>query len=110
VWNGYSALVTHFKEVAIDKQRTANEREKYTGHFQRVEYIEFVKDLGLMHDVLEEPTNLSLQLQERFFTITRADKLIKKKIRVAGTLKEKPGEKEREAAKASVSMNYHGIT
>jgi hypothetical protein len=30
VWNGYSALVTHFKEVAIDSQRTANECKKNT--------------------------------------------------------------------------------
>jgi hypothetical protein len=28
VWNGYSALVTHFKEAAIDTQRTANECKK----------------------------------------------------------------------------------
>jgi hypothetical protein len=52
---------------------------------------------------------LSLQLQERFCTITRADKLIKRTIRIIGTSKEKPGEKEREAAEASVSMNYQGI-
>jgi hypothetical protein len=63
-----------------------------------------------MHDVLEELTNLYLQLQERFCTITRADKLIKRTFRVVGKLKQKPGEKEREAAEASVSMNYHGIT
>jgi hypothetical protein len=53
VWNGYSALVTHFKEAAIDTQRTANERKEYTGLFQCMESIEFVKDLGLMHDVLK---------------------------------------------------------
>jgi hypothetical protein len=28
VWNGYAALVTHFKEAAIDTWRTANERKK----------------------------------------------------------------------------------
>jgi RNAse (barnase) inhibitor barstar len=54
-----------------------------------MESVEFVKDLGLMHDVLEELTNLPLQLQERFCTITRADKLIKRTIRVVGTLEEK---------------------
>jgi hypothetical protein len=59
--------------------------------------------------VLEELTSLSLQLQERFCMITRADKLIKRTIRVIATLKEKPGGKEREAAKASVNMNCHGI-
>jgi hypothetical protein len=75
-----------------------------------MESNEFVKDLGLMHDLLEELTDLSLQLQERFCTITRADKLIKRTICVVGTSEEKPGEKERGAAKASVSMNYHGIT
>jgi hypothetical protein len=90
VWNGYSALATRFEEAAIDTQRTANERKTYTGLFQRTESIEFVKDVGLMHDVLEELTNLSVQLQKRFCTLTRADKLIKRTIRVVGTLKEKP--------------------
>jgi hypothetical protein len=63
-----------------------------------------------MHDVSKELTDLSLQLQERFCTITQADKLINRTIRVVGKLKEKPGGKERGAAKASVSMNYHVIT
>jgi hypothetical protein len=91
VWNGYSALITHFKEAAIDTQRKTSESRKYTGLFQSIDSNEFVKDLGLMHDVLEELTNLSLQLQERFCTVTRADKLIKRTIRVVRTLKEKPG-------------------
>jgi hypothetical protein len=60
-----------------------------------MESIEFMKDLGLMYDVLEELTNLSLQLQERFYMITRADKLIIRTIRVVGTLKEKPEENEK---------------
>jgi hypothetical protein len=50
-----------------------------------------MKDLGLMHDVLEELTSFSLQLQEGFCTMTHVDKLIKRTIRVVGTLKEKPG-------------------
>jgi hypothetical protein len=63
VWNGYSALVTHFKEAAIDTQTAANKCKKIHGLFQSFKAIEFMKDLGLVHDVLEKMTNLSLQLQ-----------------------------------------------
>jgi len=48
-----------------------------------------LKDLVLMYDVLEELANLSLQLQERKVTVTRADKLIRRTIRVIETFKEK---------------------
>jgi hypothetical protein len=41
-----------------------------------------VNDLGLMHDVLKEPTNLSLQKQERLCMITRVDKLIKRTLQL----------------------------
>jgi hypothetical protein len=70
--------------------------KKYAGLFQCMESIEFVKDLRLMHVVLEEMEILSLQLQERFCTITRADKLIKTTIRVVWTMKKKKQDKKKE--------------
>jgi hypothetical protein len=79
----------NIKNTAIDIQTTDNEHKKYIGLFQRMESIKFMKGLELMHDVLEDLTNLSLQLQERFCTITRVDKLIKRAICVVRTLKKK---------------------
>jgi hypothetical protein len=63
VWTRYSTLIRHFKVVANDTERTSKERKRFTGLFQRMESVEFLKDLSLMFDDLEELANLSLKLQ-----------------------------------------------
>lgn len=109
VWSSYLALVTYFKEAANDSNRPANERNKFNGLYLRMESVEFLQDLALMYDVLEELSSLSLQLQERNVTVTQADKLIKRTVRIIETYKEKPGLKEREVNQAVVKMTYDGL-
>jgi hypothetical protein len=99
VRNGYSALVTHFKVAPIDIQKTANEHKKYTGLSQCMDSVKFLMDLGLMHEALKKLTNLSIQLQERFCTITSVDKLIKRTIHVVGTLRKSQGKKKEKQAR-----------
>lgn len=109
VWNAYTALVQHFKEAADDTSRNSTESNKYKGLFQKMESIEFLKDLALIYDVLEELSALSLQLQERLCTIVRADRLIKRAIRVIGSMRDRPGSKEQECIRSSETMNFRGI-
>ncbi|KAK0133240.1 hypothetical protein N1851_031256 [Merluccius polli] len=47
-----------------------------------METNEFLCDLGLMYDTLEEIAHLSLTLQERGMTLTKADKLMRRTIRL----------------------------
>ena len=57
-----------------------------------MESIEFLENVALMYDVLEELSSLSLLLQERSCTIPQADKRIRRTIHVISAMKTKPGE------------------
>ena len=53
----------------------------YRGLVAKMETQEFLWDLGLMCDTLEEISHLSLSMQERGMTLTTADKLMRPTIR-----------------------------
>ena len=69
VWNSYSALHKHFENASEDTSRVSKVRTKYKGLMVRLESPEFLSDLALMYDVLEEElSSLSLKLQDRSVT------------------------------------------
>lgn len=66
--------------------------------------IEFVNDLAVMHEMLEGLMNLVLQPQDQIYTKAREEKLIKRTVRVTGTLKEESREKVGQAVKVSTEI------
>ncbi|CAM5076622.1 unnamed protein product [Natator depressus] len=69
VWRAYAALYIYFFK-----------NKKFSGMEKRLRNKEFLKDLALMIDILDELALLSNALQARQLSLTKADKLIKRTI------------------------------
>ncbi|CAM4616600.1 unnamed protein product [Lepidochelys olivacea] len=69
VWRAYPALYIYFSK-----------NKKFSGLEKRLKNKEFLKDLALMIDILDELALLSNALQARQLSLTKADKLIKRMI------------------------------
>ncbi|XP_062954145.1 E3 SUMO-protein ligase KIAA1586 homolog [Cynocephalus volans] len=74
VWHAYPVLYMHFSH-------------SYSGLAKRLANINFLQDLALMIDILEEFSLLSTALQSRSTNIQKAQKLIKRTIRALENLK-----------------------
>ncbi|KAL2792006.1 E3 SUMO-protein ligase KIAA1586 isoform c [Daubentonia madagascariensis] len=74
VWRAYPVLYMHFSH-------------SYSGLAKRLANINFLQDLALMIDILEEFSLLSTALQSRSTNIQKAQKLIKRTIRTLENLK-----------------------
>ncbi|KAL0622221.1 E3 SUMO-protein ligase KIAA1586 [Plecturocebus cupreus] len=74
VWHAYPVLYVHFSH-------------SYSSLAKRLANINFLQDLGLMIDILEEFSVLSTALQSRSTNIQKAQKLIKCTIRALENLK-----------------------
>uniref|UniRef100_A0A2K5RGT8 Zinc finger protein 451 n=1 Tax=Cebus imitator TaxID=2715852 RepID=A0A2K5RGT8_CEBIM len=81
VWHAYPVLYVHFSH-------------SYSGLAKRLANINFLQDLGLMIDILEEFSVLSTALQSRSTNIQKAQKLIKCTIRALENLKIHTGKYE----------------
>jgi len=113
VWVSFEALAKHFSIAAKDHSRDSRERAKYEGLLKRLSSHEFVLDLGLMYDVLSELASLSEDLQHRSKSLTRANMLIGRTIRVLTTFKGNlsHGAKYEEAEKAiKAKTPFHNVT
>lgn len=109
VWTSHKALAHHFQCATNDILRDGIEKKKYSGLLARLASVEFVSDLGLMYDALNELSQLSLELQSRTMTIPRSQVLIKRTIRVLQSFKESPGEKMSEALLAKQTHVLNGV-
>ncbi|UYV79362.1 hypothetical protein LAZ67_17002309 [Cordylochernes scorpioides] len=97
VWESYESLHHHFKSSTyLDST--------YQGLLRRLESPEFILDLGLMYDTLQEMSMLSLELQSRTTTLQKAEHIIKKTIRVIESFKTSPGEKSLLALEAAENL------
>ena len=67
------------------------DKAMYRGIMTKMEQEEFLCDLALMYDTLEEISHLSLNLQERGMTLTRADTLMRRTIRMVYSIITCPG-------------------
>lgn len=65
VWKSFSALHSHFKSSCDDKSNDKNTISVFIGLKKRLESPEFILDLGLMFEVLQELAMLSNELQSR---------------------------------------------
>ncbi|XP_046958651.1 E3 SUMO-protein ligase KIAA1586 homolog isoform X1 [Lynx rufus] len=81
VWHAYPVLYMHFSHSC-------------SGLAKRLSNINFLQDLALMIDILEEFSLLSTALQSRSTNIHKAQKLIKRTIRALENLKISTGKHE----------------
>jgi len=80
IWMSYEALYKHFSSAAIDVDRLPKMKAKYRGLKATLQSTNFVLNLGILYDVLEELSSLSLKLQNRGTDILLADKDIRRSI------------------------------
>ena len=106
VWTSFPSLHCHFTS-ALEKSGSTG--QKMRGLAIKLASHEFVCELGLMYDVLQELSLLSLQLQERTMSLQRANHLVKRTIRILETFKDRPGEKYEEALNAKEEGVFKGV-
>ncbi|CAI6362074.1 unnamed protein product [Macrosiphum euphorbiae] len=110
VWKMYEGLCNHFLNASSDPNRDSKTRAKYSGLRKRLASPEFLLDLGLMCDCLNELSVLSNILQKRSLTLIQAHQHINRSIRVLTSLKDLKGEYLTKATNATNNMNFKNIT
>lgn len=85
-------------------------RAKMRGLASKLSSVQFVSDISLMFDILQELSLLSLSLQKKSMTLDHADRLVKRTIRVIASFKDTPGEHVAEALTAVERMEFQGVT
>lgn len=98
VLHNYTALYQHLEGASRDPRRDTRERSKYEGLSKMLSSEEFVLNLSVMADGLNELADLSEDLQKRHITLGEADKAIRTTIRVLDSMALQPGTKQEEAA------------
>lgn len=82
VWKSYAALVKHFQTVSLDNTVTSSIRAKFTGLLNKLTSETFVKNLGLMRDILTELRCLSEKLQREDVTVVDSMRWLQQTIQV----------------------------
>lgn len=109
VWENFSALVRHFKEAENDPTRDKKDRCMYEGMHKKITSIEFILDLGLMCDALQELSELSLELQDRNINLYQADVKTKSLVQIFEERRIVPGTYYKHAVIASNNLTFEGI-
>lgn len=109
VWKTFPALCNHFCNAANDSTKDSKTRNKYLGLKKRLASPEFLSDLGLMCDCLQELSILSNQLQQRTTTLIQGEKHIQRTIRIIESYKVIPGEHMSEVSKLKEVMVFKNI-
>ena len=91
VWDSFPALHNHFSIASQDPSRDGREKATYSGLAKQLATKEFVKNLALMFDALDELSQLSLELQKRDITVLAAHSCISRQVRVLDAMSDKPG-------------------
>lgn len=109
IWKIYPALYNHLVQASKDTLRDSKTKSKYSGLSKRLGCIQFLLDLALMCDILFEISQLSLDLQKQDMSLLQADVLIRRTIRVIGSLKTMDGKYYSEAVKAKEKMMFKTV-
>ncbi len=109
VWRNYPALHKHLTHAAEDASRDSTTRESYNGLVKRLSSYAFVNNLGLMHDALQELSELSLELQKRDCTIIMAHKAICRQIRVFEAMSQWPGRYSQVTKREIAENSFQGV-
>ena len=98
-----------FTAAADDPDRDAKTRSKMKGLAKHLASVQFVNDIGLMYDVLQELSSLSLELQKQAMTLDKADRLVKRTIHVLESFVDNPSEHSSEANTAKERMEFKTV-
>jgi hypothetical protein len=109
VWQSYDALYEHFQRASVDTSRDSKTRATFRGLLNKFCSPQFLSDLALMLDALEELANLSLDLQRRTMTIPAAEVQIQRTAPVLESMKDTPGESVTAASASVAAGRHHGL-
>ena len=98
VWRDYPALYIYFST-----------NTKYSGMASRLCNKNFLRDLALMIDILQEVSLLSNALQARSITLFRGENLIKRSIKALELLKDNVGTHEKQIDERVASDDFKDI-
>jgi len=109
IWKSYKAFHTHFTNKMDDAHVDAKGKSKFAGMKKKLENPNFIHNLDLMYDALEELADLSLALQKASITLPVANKLIARQVEVFMARKESDSEYHNETCKAVALGNFEGV-
>lgn len=91
VWQSFAALHKHFVCASQDTFRDSKERAVYSGLAQRLSCRNFISNLAVMFDALQELAELSLELQKRDVTLPAAHRAVSRQMLVFEAMCNEPG-------------------
>lgn len=100
VWDLFVPLYRHLTQASNDMSRSSSEKCMFKGMAKTMSSVDFVVNLGVMYDALEELACLSKDLQERNISLLRAHNLVKRQVRVFSSMVDYPGLRYKEAKAA----------
>lgn len=109
IWKSFAALHYHFKSSCDDKSNDKNTIAVFIGLKKRLESPEFILDLCLMYDVLQELSMLSNELQSQTITLSKAEQSIKRTIRIIESFKQEPREYTQIALSAKLKLLFNDV-
>jgi len=109
VWKIFPTLYKHLYNASNDSNRDSKTKNKYIGLLKTLASPEFVNDLAIMCDVLQELSNLSIELQSRTITLMQAEQSIKRCIRVITSFKTNNDDYMHQAEIAIKDMKFKNI-
>ena len=102
--------MTHFKAAKEDENRDKSEKALYEGLLKKITSADFVLDLGLMCDALQELSELSVELQACDITLHTAHRSISRQIKLFEDRRMNSGPYYREGVRAVEDLNFKGVT
>jgi len=98
-----------FTAAADDPDSDAKTRSKMKGLAKHLASVQVVNDIGLMYDILQELSSLSLELQKQAMTLDKAGHLVKRTIRVLESFIDNPSEHLSEANTAKERFEFKTV-
>ncbi|VVC46057.1 Hypothetical protein CINCED_3A002590 [Cinara cedri] len=108
-WKIFLVFYKNLYTASNDSNRDSKTKNKYQGLLKKLASPEFVNDLAIMCDVLQELSNLSTKFQSRTITLIQAEQSIKRCIRVITSFKTNNGNYMHQAVVAIKDMKFKNI-
>ncbi|XP_060093811.1 E3 SUMO-protein ligase KIAA1586-like [Heteronotia binoei] len=109
VWQDYKALVLHLGKGRSQGGRGGKGESTYEGLHRMMTSVDFILELGLFCDTLQELSELSLDLQERNIDMYKAHCKIECVLDVCRLRSTAPGPYYKEALEAAESLQFKGV-
>jgi len=104
IWTSFEALAAHF----LSKQ-DGKDAARFKGMLRTLTSTNFVMNLAIMYDALEEVGSLSVLLQGRDMALITANKLIDQSIKALQAMVSKPGKAQKEAEEALATGVFKNV-